>query len=381
MGMSATRVVLISLFLMMGMLLPGIIWQPKGSFDAWSVKESDFPDNGSSEDRATFLLNYAILAPSIYNTQPWSFNVSGNEILIFADESRWLDIADSNKREMYISIGGALENLIVAGDHFGYNSTVSYLTESALNESNFSKWYIPVARVSLQPGAVSSMDPRLFSAITSTNSSDSSLEAPATDREIEQKTAQQDIEAILAPINLNTDQDIGIILSEDPEIKTRVLNLTEKADRSLYSNITFKSELGHWLSRGAMGPTGVRAKVEQIKVAFMDSVPGQIKEDSETINNSLDLGFVTSEKNDIQSLLMAGQVYERFRLSAISAGLSLQPMNRALQAVETESGAKELLKNSAEDLNGSFVQQIFCLDDVGPANEFTPRRPMEEILI
>ncbi len=85
-------------------------------------------------------------------------------------------IADSNKRDMYISIGGALENLIVAADHFGYNSTVSYLTESDLSESDFLKSdlpesYHPVARVSLQPGAISSMDPRLFSAITSTNSS------------------------------------------------------------------------------------------------------------------------------------------------------------------------------------------------------------------
>ncbi len=91
MGMSATRVVLISLFLMVGMLLPGIIWQPKGSFEVWSVEENDFPDNGSSEEKGTFLLNYAILAPSIYNTQPWSFNVSGDKILIFADESRWLE--------------------------------------------------------------------------------------------------------------------------------------------------------------------------------------------------------------------------------------------------------------------------------------------------
>ncbi len=192
-----------------------------------------------------------------------------------------------------------------------------------------------------------------------------------------QKAELRDIEAIMDLVDLmalNTDQDIGIFLSDDPLTKKRLLDLTEEADRSLYSNVTFKSELGHWLSRGAMGPTGVQAKVEQIKVAFMDSVPGQIKKDKETINSSLYLGFVTSEKNDLQSQLRAGRVYERFRLSAISAGLSLQPMNRALQAVETESEAKGLL-------NDSFVQQIFCLDDVGPANELTPRRPMEEVLV
>ena len=90
MGMSAAKVLLISLFLIAGMLLPGIVWQPKGSFEVWNIMENDFPRNGSSEEKMTFLLNYAILAPSIYNTQPWRFNVSDGSIMVMADESRWL---------------------------------------------------------------------------------------------------------------------------------------------------------------------------------------------------------------------------------------------------------------------------------------------------
>jgi hypothetical protein len=367
MGMSAAKVLLISLFLIAGMLLPGIVWQPKGSFEVWNIIENDFPRNGSSEEKMTFLLNYAILAPSIYNTQPWRFNVSDGSIMVMADESRWLQAADGDKREMHISIGNALENLIIAADHFGYNHTVSYVPGG---ESI-------IARVSLQPSAQAPMDPQLFSAITSLEKS-----SPSKTNEVLREQDSVPQTADLANIeSISTDQDIRVFLTDDPDIKSRFLNLTLNADQVLYSDIEFKSELGLWLSRGAMGPTGVQAKIDQIKVAFLDRVPDQIEKDSEIVNSSLYLGFITSQKNDAESQVRAGQLFERIRLLSSSANLSLQPMNQALQAVETESEVNGLLGEKSEALNGSFVQQIFCLDVVGPANELTPRRPLEEVLI
>lgn len=383
MGFSATRVVLISLFLIVGMLVPGIIWQPKGSFEPWSIKESDFPHNGSSEERAAFLLNYAILAPSIYNTQPWRFYVSPDEILILADESRWLEAADGNKREMYLAIGGAIENLIIAADHFGYESTVSYFPEPVLSSSNLSESYDIVARVSLQPNALTdaapSMDPRLFSAITSreTIASLKSNESP-----LRQKGMDRDMDKLVEAIgSLNTDRDISIIISGDPMTRERFLDLTEAADRAMYSNITFKSELGHWLSQGGMGPTGFQARIEQIKIAFLDSVPGQIEMDTEIINSSPYLGFITSSKNDREFQVRAGRLLERISLLSSSYGSSLEPMGRALQSEETESGAYGLLAEINGTANGSIVQQIFCLRSEGPASVLTPRRPLEEALV
>ncbi|MBK7387479.1 MAG: hypothetical protein IPI63_12520 [Methanothrix sp.] len=64
------------------------------------------------------------------------------------------------------SIGGAIENLIIAADHFGYSSTISYFPKPVSSASNAYQSNDIVARVSLQPGAMPSADPRLFSAIT-----------------------------------------------------------------------------------------------------------------------------------------------------------------------------------------------------------------------
>ena len=60
MGVSAIKVVVITVFLILGMVLAGVIMQPKATVEAWDVKESDFPANGSSEEKLQFLLSYAI---------------------------------------------------------------------------------------------------------------------------------------------------------------------------------------------------------------------------------------------------------------------------------------------------------------------------------
>src|SRR5512137_2483946 len=118
MGVSAKKVVLLCLFLFLGMVLAGVIMQPKSSLEVWNLSKSDFPNSSRPEEMLVHLLKYAILAPSSHNTQPWMFNVSDDKILVFADQSRWLSVADPDRREMYISLGAAIENLIISAEHF-----------------------------------------------------------------------------------------------------------------------------------------------------------------------------------------------------------------------------------------------------------------------
>ncbi len=58
--------------------------------DAWKIKEENFPEMGEIEEKMRFLLNYAILAPSSHNTQPWKFSIKGNNIEVYADFTKQL---------------------------------------------------------------------------------------------------------------------------------------------------------------------------------------------------------------------------------------------------------------------------------------------------
>lgn len=68
----------------------------KPEFQAWNVSESQFPKDGPKTEQLKFLLNYAILAPSSHNTQPWLFKIVDDNIIeLYADRTRGLPLVVS----------------------------------------------------------------------------------------------------------------------------------------------------------------------------------------------------------------------------------------------------------------------------------------------
>jgi hypothetical protein len=357
MAVSTTKVVVISIFLILGMVLAGILMQPEASLQAWDVKESDFPVNDSRVEKLTFLLNYAILAPSSHNSQPWKFNVTNDSILVFADKTRWLQVADADQREIYISLGCALENLIVAADHFGYNSTIAYFP----NEKDL------VAKVVLEPAINSSGDSRLFSAILSRQTNRNPYEP--------RSISQADLETIL---DLGSDANVSIFVTDDSAIKESFRDLVVQANAIQYSDANFKSELGHWLGLGVMGPTGLQAKMAQLAVVFLDVGPEQTKKDAMLINSTPYIGFISTANNDSVSSVKAGRTLERFWLGATALGISLHPMSQVLEAAETKENLTGLLPGSSEMRQ---VQQAFRLGYAKSTTEHSTRRSLQDVLI
>jgi nitroreductase len=74
-------------------------------------------------ERAGYLIERAARAPSVHNTQPWRFTVTGQAIELYADASRQL-LEDPAGREMIISCGAALFGLRLAIRSLGYQPEV-----------------------------------------------------------------------------------------------------------------------------------------------------------------------------------------------------------------------------------------------------------------
>jgi hypothetical protein len=79
----------------------------------------------------TSLVAAATLAPNPHNSQPWLFRVRSNRIDLFADASRNIGAIDPFKREKYIGLGAALENLVVAAEASGYSARVTSMPDGA----------------------------------------------------------------------------------------------------------------------------------------------------------------------------------------------------------------------------------------------------------
>jgi hypothetical protein len=95
--------------------------------EAWDISESEFPKYGSTYDKLKFFLRYAILAPSIHNSQPWAFRIQNNNTIeLYGDRKRALPVVDPIGRELTISCGTALGYLQITISYFGYKYKTDY---------------------------------------------------------------------------------------------------------------------------------------------------------------------------------------------------------------------------------------------------------------
>ena len=77
-------------------------------------------------DDFKFLVESAMKTPSGHNTQPWKFENIDDGIIIHPDFSRSLPVVDSDNNALYISLGCAIENIIIAASVKGLESTIQY---------------------------------------------------------------------------------------------------------------------------------------------------------------------------------------------------------------------------------------------------------------
>ncbi|MEV0831037.1 Acg family FMN-binding oxidoreductase [Nonomuraea rubra] len=74
-------------------------------------------------------LEAATWAPSVHNSQPWSFAVSGDEISVRADTDRKLRYSDPEGRQLLISCGAALFNICTTLRCRGFEPVVRVLPD------------------------------------------------------------------------------------------------------------------------------------------------------------------------------------------------------------------------------------------------------------
>ena len=92
----------------------------------WHIDDSEFYELESFDEQMRFLLNYAVLAPSGHNTQPWNFRITPDGVEVLADYTQRLPLIDPQNRELLMSVGAAITNFRVAAAHFGFNTAVIY---------------------------------------------------------------------------------------------------------------------------------------------------------------------------------------------------------------------------------------------------------------
>lgn len=102
------------------------------------VKREDLPRSNDEktsikglEKDEMEILYLASLAPSGHNTQPWTVKVvEPKHWIIGSDMKRWLPAVDLENRELLLSIGAFIENLVLAAGTFGYSTDIQIIAKN-----------------------------------------------------------------------------------------------------------------------------------------------------------------------------------------------------------------------------------------------------------
>jgi hypothetical protein len=344
----------------------------------WQINEQDFPRQENSAKKLKFLARYAILAPSSHNSQPWKFRIGDSEIDIFTDKNRWLKVADADQRELHVSVGCALENLLIAAEHFGYAHQEEYFPEG---EDSL----VTVVKLTPQGKIEKSRNPVLFEQIPKRY----------TNRNIydTRKIPKAEMAQLHACIYeegfwiFSTNEGPYILFTEE-ELRRRIDELITRADAIQLTDRAYTKELGFWFGQGAFGTPWLMAKIGQLALTYLNISKGQTKKDSEMLLSAPALVALASAADDRKSQVMAGQIFDRIALTATSLGMAIHPMSQILQVPEIKVELRELLevpeiKAEVAKLSPEehvFSQQTFRLGYAEPEKEHTPRRPLEEVL-
>ena len=70
-------------------------------------------------------------APSIHNTQPWRWRLTSNQLDLYLDHSRGLEVTDPDSRLALLSCGAALHHALVSLAAAGWHTIVARLPDPA----------------------------------------------------------------------------------------------------------------------------------------------------------------------------------------------------------------------------------------------------------
>jgi len=324
----------------------------------WQIDADQFPKDWPLEAQLRFLLGYAILAPSSHNSQPWRFTISPSRIDIHADEKGWLKVADPERRELFMSLGCALENLLVAAERFGLAHETSYLPDR--NDES-----LAAAVTFHESGQRSAFrDPRLFPAITRRHTNHQVYEDSHLDDDLLER-----LEACCV------EEGIDLLLTADLETKHRVDDLVVRGDAIQFARPEYREELGFWIGQGVFGSSWLMSKLGQLAVTHMNLGKSQAKKDSAVLMSSPVLGVISYRASSREMQLRAGQLYQRLSLLAAVHGVWCQPMSQVIQVSELQRELADLTPKPK-----STPVLVFRMGRAAPEKEHTPRRALEEVL-
>ncbi|MER5635550.1 nitroreductase family protein [Kitasatospora sp. NPDC002227] len=300
-------------------------------------------------------------APSLHNSQPWRFRPATDRrgLLVYADESRAVPVADPDGRALHVSVGAALYNLRVAASHLGWSADVRLCPEPEEPE-------LLAALDFTEAGPAES--PELYGAIAQRHSS----REPFANRDVPEAVLGVLIQAAAA-------ENTQLAVLEEAEAR-RVMSLTAEAESRIAADVVRQAETRAWLRLEAPATDGIPAEAlgpldhdARVPMRSFSGRPPSPARPTQRFEALPQLALISTHGDRPVDWLRAGQALERVWLLATLHGVRASVLHQAVEWPET----RWRLRDTAE--GPGHVQMIVRLG-YGPPGSPTPRRAVDEIL-
>jgi len=320
-----------------------------------------------TEEQFLRLIKYAAKAPSSHNSQPWAFKKTSDSIIIRPDFSRQLPIVDPDNHALYISLGCALENLLIASRQFGYDSRPEI--------SNGKNGVVLTVKLGEVNGA---RKPELFMFIYNRQVTKTAYaSAPLSD-------------LVLSELQ-SLPMDAGVqlrMIKKGPESES-LLPLVLEASTLQFKNNAFVDELVHWIrfnekesmksgdgiSNASMGFPSTGRFLGSFIMKNLVNAKSEASRWQKLMSASGAFALFSVEENTPENWINLGRSFQRFGLETTSLGLKHAHMNMPLEEISVRRKVLETFS-----LGNQHPLLLIRLGYAKPA-PYSFRRNLHEMII
>ncbi|MCH4156265.1 MAG: nitroreductase [Muribaculaceae bacterium] len=306
-----------------------------------------------------YIVGEAIKAPSGHNSQPWKFHFADDSTIeLIPDFSRSLPVGDPGNRELYISVGCAVENLCLAAQQVKLASDVSISPEKVIVH------FSPANHTEIRPttGMIASRQ-------TNRGTYDGTI--------IPAEYIRLLVTMSGAKIFANGSHEFGIIT-----------NFVEKAGENLINDDAYKEELKTWmrynkdqaeasgdgLSYDVFEAPNMPLWISAPVMNYMINATAQIKMEHKKIMSSSHIALLIAKERTMEGFIELGRTLERFLLKATTLNVATAFINQPCEVPEIANDLrKALLLRDNPDI-------LLRLGHANPAAR-SRRRPLQSFII
>jgi len=311
------------------------------------------------------LVRYATLAPSSHNTQCWKFRVEKQAISILPDYTRRCPAVDPIDHHLFVSLGCAAENLILAALAHGLRGEARLDSDAAGG-----------IKIALEP-AKPVVSP-IFRAIP---------ERQCTRAEFNVKPLTYGELTLLERIG--TGDGVRVIFLTEKAALEKVLEYVVEGNTVQMSDPAFVEELKTWIrfngdeavrtGDGLFSGTSENPSVPRWLGSLLFGLFFTKKNENDKyarhVRSSAGIAIFVSESNDRAHWIEVGRCYERFALQATVLGIRTAMLN---QPVEVSALRPQLATFLGV---GSHRPDLVVRFGRGPRMPQSLRRPVQSVMV